>query len=102
MNRTETTEALKEKFQTWADELEELQEEFDNLYDTDEDWSDTDDENGEVLHDLHMGLENMRLTLDELEQSDEEGFEEILAALESEMEEFEESMSQARDLVKAA
>lgn len=102
MNRTEIMENLKDRFEEWAEILSELQEEMDNLSDDDQDWSDSDDENGEILHNLHMHLENMRLTLDELEQADNESFDEIHAALEAEMEEFEESLEEARTLVKAA
>jgi len=101
MNRTETMEAIKDKLEEWSEELDELQEQFDNLSDNDEDWSD-DDGDGDTLHDLHMRLENLRLTYEEAEQSDEDSFDEMFSTLESEMDEFEESLAEARTALKAA
>jgi len=54
------------------------------------------------LRNLRMSLESIRLTYEEVEQADPESYDELLSTLESEMDEFEESLSQAREELKAA
>jgi hypothetical protein len=54
----------------------------------------------ESVRDLRMQLENTKLTLDELEQADDESYEEIQATLETQVEEFEESLDEAREMMK--
>jgi len=94
MDRTEYIEELKDRLEEWAEEIDEIEE---LLSGENEDENDSE---METVRDLRTQLENLRLTLDELEQSDDDSWEEMQASMEVQLEEFEESFSEAKEAVK--
>lgn len=95
MDRTQYMDELHTRLEELSERLDEIEEILTSLS--------TEDENDvemETVNALRRDLESIKMSMDEMEQVDEESFEELQASIESDIEELEEGLDEAEDMVK--